>query len=94
LHAGVITVSHSNTERSGKRIKQGDWAEDIRKLRESDVAWALNQTLQDKERGIYSVNMLKKRDDEFHVNQAVTVLTSLTIGRPCLDSAPERRAIK
>ena len=90
MHSAVFTASHSNTERTGKRIRQGDWAEDIRKLRESDVAFGLNKPFGDDEAGRYSVNILKLRDRKFNPNMSAMVLSSLTIGRPVLDSALEK----
>lgn len=89
LHSVVITASHSNTERTGKRIKQGDWAEDIRKLRECDTAFALNQSPLEKTAGRYAVSMIKVRDDDFDLGQHQMVLSQLKIGRPYLDSARE-----
>ena len=91
LHAAVVTVSHSNTERSGKRIKQGDWAEDIRKLRECDTAFSLNQSPAEKEAGIYAIDVIKRRQGEFDINKTVLVLNSLAIGKPYLDSAFEKK---
>ena len=90
LHAGVVTASHSNTERTGKKIKQGDWAEDIRKLRESDIALALNQTALDKTSSRYSVNSMKVRGGKFNYEKGVTVLSCLDIGQPYMDSDFER----
>jgi len=90
FHCGVLTASHSNTGRTGKRIKQGDVSEDIRKINESDIAWAINQTPEDKFKGRYLVNMMKIREKEFNPNDSVMVLSALSIGKPYLSSAFEK----
>jgi len=85
-HCLVITASHANTARTGKDIRQGNWAEDIRKSNLVDVAMALNQTVEEKRKGIMRVRVLKQRYDEFDETSDVYVLQQLKIGRPYLDS--------
>ena len=85
-HALVVSASQSNTARTGKDIKQGDWAEDIRKLGEIDGGFAINQTPEDKRDGLYRCGVLKARDDDYSLIDKVKVLHQLKIGRPYLDS--------
>lgn len=91
FHSAVITVSHSNTERSQKRIKQGDWAEDVRKFREIDMGWSINQTPEEKKAGYYVCSTLKQRDDDFDLSKEIEVLCCLKIGQAYLDSAYKRK---
>jgi replicative DNA helicase len=85
-NALVVSGSQSNTSRSGKRIGQGDWAEDIRKLNLVDGGIALNMTPEQKLRGIMECGMMKLRHDYFDTLGSVNVLHQLKIGRPYLSS--------
>lgn len=87
----VATASQSNTARTGKDIKQGDWAEDIRKLNLVDAGMSINQTPQEKRDGLYRCGIMKQRHDDFDVLGEVMVLQSLKIGRPYLDSYFRRK---
>lgn len=82
----VVTASQSNTARSGKDIKDGDWAEDIRKKNLVDAGISINQSPGDKRQGVYRCSMMKQRHDDFNVQDEVFVLNSLKIGRPYIDS--------
>ncbi len=82
----VITASQSNTARSGKDIKQGDWAEAISKLELSDVAMAINMSPENKKQGIMRATIMKQRHSNFDLLQEVMILHQLKIGRPYLDS--------
>jgi len=85
-NAFVCTGSQSNTARTGKKIGQGAWAEDIRKLNLIDVGWALNMTPEQKIRGIMEIGMMAQRHDFFDTLGSVNVLHQLKIGRPYLSS--------
>jgi replicative DNA helicase len=89
-HCAVFTASQSNTLRTGKRIGQGSWAEDISKAGSIDDGFAIYQTAEQKEDGILEVTQLKKRDDEFSTLRRITVLENRQIGRVYLDSYYER----
>ena len=82
----VVTGSQSNTARSGKKIGQGSWAEDIRKLNLIDVGWALNMTPEQKIRGLMEVGIMAQRHDFFDVLGSVFVTHQLKIGRPYISS--------
>ena len=85
-HCLVITASQSNTARTEKNIRQGDWADDIRKLALVDGAIALNQSAEEKRDGVMRWTVIAKRLDAFDTMQEVVVLQQLKIGRPYLDS--------
>ncbi len=87
----VCTASHSNTSRSGKDVKDGDFNEDIRKKHEIDAGMALNQTPAEKREGIYRCSMMKARHDDFDVLGEAFILQCLKIGRPYLDSIYRRK---
>ena len=82
----VVTASQSNTMRTGKDIRQGDWAESIEKINEIDIGLALNQKPEQKRDGYMRVGILKQRFHRFDLLREVTVLQSYDIGRPYLDS--------
>lgn len=86
----VVTASQSNTARTGKTIKQGDWSEAISKLELSDVGMAINMKPEDKKIGRMMATIMKQRHDEFDLLQQVMVLHQLKIGRPYLDSCVVR----
>jgi len=81
----VVTGSQSNTARTGKDIKRGDWAEDISKLGKIDGAMAINKNEEDKGRMISRIGIPKTRHDEDVLKQ-ITVLQQLNIGKIYLDS--------
>ena len=85
-NALVVTASQSNTTRTGKAIKQGSWAEDIRKINLVDGAMALNMTPEQKLKGIMDCGIMAQRHDSFDVLSVVRVLHQLKIGRPYLGS--------
>ena len=85
-NALVVTASQSNTARTGKRIGQGSWAEDIRKLNLIDAGIALNMTPEQKLRGLMEIGVMAQRHDWFDVLGVVNVLHQLKIGRPYLSS--------
>lgn len=82
----VVTGSQSNTARTGKDIKQGDWSESIAKLELCDAGIALNMSPKDKKAGIMRALVVKQRDDYFDLMQQVAILHQLKIGRPFLNS--------
>ncbi len=81
-----VTGSQSNTVRTGKRIGQGDWADDIRKLGLVDEAMALNMTPEQKQRGIMECGIIAQRHEFSDVLQSCMVLHQLKIGRPYISS--------
>lgn len=85
-HAVVITASQSNTARTGKDIKQGDFAEDIRKLNLIDLGFSINQKPDEKRIGLTRALVLASRHDDFDQLNEVWVLGQLKIGMPYIDS--------
>lgn len=82
----VVTASQSNTARTGKKIKQGDWAEDIRKLGLVDSGFAINMTAEEEQSGIYRCGVLKRRTGKADRVSEIIVLHQLEIGKPYLGS--------
>ena len=85
-NALVVTGSQSNTSRSGKKIGQGGWAEDIRKLNLIDSGMALNMTPEQKIRGMMEIGIMANRHEYFDILGSVRILHQLKIGRPYLSS--------
>ena len=44
----MVSASQSNTMRTEKDIRQGDWSENVVKIQESDISFALNQKPEEK----------------------------------------------
>jgi hypothetical protein len=87
----VASGSQSNTAREEEKdIRDGDVADDIRKMNEVDTAWSLNQKKEEKRRGIMRASLMKHRHDDFDSRLQVMVYQCLKIGRPLLDSCTMR----
>ena len=83
----VASASQSNTGRDdNKKVRSGDFAEDIRKKAEVDIAFSLNQTAEQKEQNVMMISPMKIRDEDFSTLQECMVLQQLKIGKPYLDS--------
>lgn len=82
----VVSGHQGNTIRTGGEIGQGNWAEDLSGLRLSDLSIALNQTPQEKDKGVMRISVTKQRSDNYSLLNSATVLYSYDIGRPHLDS--------
>ena len=87
----VISGHQGNTLRTGGEIGQGNWAEDLSGLRLSDLSIALNQSAEEKDKGIMKVSVTKQRSDNYSLCNSATVLYSYDIGRPYLDSCITRK---
>jgi hypothetical protein len=67
-------------------MDQSDLAEWIGKLAHVDVFAALNQTKDEKKRGVLRTALLAHRHQEFHEGDNCTILQSLALGQTHLDS--------
>lgn len=86
-HALVISASQSNRQSFKKKyVEEVDASEDIRKIANSDLFIALNQTPQEKRESVMRINVIADRDGEFDSFQSALVLQQLSIGQVCLDS--------
>ena len=81
----VVTASQTAKETFDRDIKQGDAAEDIRKVAHVTSAIGINQKPIERDKGIVRINQLAVREDKATSNQAV-VIQCLDIGKACLDS--------
>lgn len=84
-NALVITASQAGKITFKNDVKEGDWAEDIRKMGHITCGLALNQTKKEAEEGIMRVSQIAIREGKQEFDQAV-VLQCLSIGKPYLDS--------
>jgi len=82
----VGTVTHTNKETLERKVRQGDAAEDSRKLWHLTKAFSLDQTEDEKRLGIMGVSMMKQREAEFLVSDEIKILQCLGIGKFYLDS--------
>ena len=81
----TITASQSNKESIDRDMKQGDVAEDIRKIAHVTSAIALNQKKEEQHKGILRVSQMAIREGRQCYSQAV-LLQCLDIGKICIDS--------
>lgn len=83
----VITATQSAaTSYDHTDIKLRDFSEDKRKYSHTTTMCALNQTPEEKLRGILRVGILLMRESDFDIYRQVVVLQCLSIGRPYLAS--------
>ena len=84
-----MTVSASQSTRKGAEkvtLTQSDTAEDIRKIAHGNYWIALNQTPQEKRKGIMRIGLIAAREEDFDQYKHVMVLQQLKLGQPNLDS--------
>lgn len=85
----VLTVTQSDAASYEKdSLSLSNFSEDKRKFAHVTAFYGMNQDKHGREKkmGILRLNELLLREDEFDTNRQVTVLQSLKIGRPVLDS--------
>jgi replicative DNA helicase len=86
-HCLVVTASQSNRKSFDKKyVDVTDIAEDIRKIANSDLFIALNQTPTEKREGVMRVNCIIDRDSAFDSYVSCLCLQQLDCGQVCLDS--------
>ena len=91
----VATATHSKLITTSKRITQSTAAaEDKRKSGHVDRMIGLNQTEEEKQKGIMRLNVLYERNNDGKGHIDVAVLQCLAIGRPYLGSYIQQRDFK
>lgn len=86
-HCLVATVLQSNRPSIKKKsLEQEDTGEDIRKLAHVDLMCGLNQTPEEKKKGIMRVSVVAHRHEDFAFDKEVIVLQSYVLGQPLIDS--------
>lgn len=83
---GIVATQANSTSQDCDYIDMGQISEDKRKASHVTAMWGLNQTKQEKQKGIMRVNQVVVRDDEFDTRQQIAVLQCLAIGQPILGS--------
>jgi len=87
IHCCVITASQSNRQSFDKKnVTQQDTSEDIRKIANSDMFLAINQTPAEKRESCARISRIAVRDGDFDQFDDVTVLQQLSLGQVLLDS--------
>ncbi len=82
----VIMASQSNRGSEEREILSvRDTSEDISKLNHVDIMITLNQTEQEKERGVWRIGLLEHRWKEFSKRRQLLALQSFELGQPILD---------
>jgi hypothetical protein len=86
-HCLVITATQADAAAYEKKLlRQKNFSEDKRKYAHVTGMLGINQTDEEKRRGLMRLNWLMLREGEFTVKRVVTVLQCLAIGRPVLGS--------
>ncbi len=71
---------------SRANVEDTDTSEDIRKLAHVDAMYTLNQTTEDKRKGIMRIGTVAHRHREFDKKRQVIILQNLGLGQAALDS--------
>ncbi len=82
----VATASQANTARTGRDIGVGAATESMAKEDLADCLLALNQTNDEKAKGVMRVGITKHRHADYNLKREIYVTQCYKIGRPYLDS--------
>jgi len=86
-HCCVITATQADAKSyESKKLTLGNFSEDRRKHDHVTAEFALNQTWEEKEKGLLRIGELKVRDEEFSINRQVTVMQSFRTGESMVGS--------
>ena len=86
-HACVIVATQASASAYGKEnVGREDFSEDKRKYAHVTSMFSLNQTAEEKTKGIMRIAPMVVREDDFDINYNVKILQCLQIGRPYLAS--------
>lgn len=90
-NCALLVATQSKVDvRKKTQVDQWDVSEDKRKLAHVTSMWALNQTPEEKKKGIMRISNIAMRDGDFDVNYHVEVLSCLAIGKPVMFSYPHK----
>jgi len=67
-------------------LEEEDTPGDIRKLAHVELMLTINQTAEEKKKGLWRIGIMARRHGEFSKLEQVLVLHSLDLGQPLLDS--------
>lgn len=81
----IVTASQTEKTTFKKDVDEASAAEDIRKIAHITCGLALNQTKDEREKGIIRISQVVTREEKCSYQQAI-VLQCLDIGRPCINS--------
>lgn len=88
----VVTATQADAASQEKAtLSTSNFSEDKRKYGHVTAMWGLNQTDEDRMRGIMRLNLLLARNDSFNSSRCVSVLQSLETGQPLISSFLTRR---
>lgn len=86
-HILVIAVTQADADSYTKEtMGMGNFSEDKRKLSHVTALIGLNQTMLEKKKKLMRWNYIVVREDDFDIMSTVTILQSISTGRPCVDS--------
>ncbi|MFW9899661.1 MAG: hypothetical protein ACFFDY_00055 [Candidatus Thorarchaeota archaeon] len=81
----VVTASHTNKKTNERNIRQGDSSEESRKEGHITHGVTLNQTDEEKRKGIFRLGAIDKRNSGFLVNKFLYVTYNFSIGKMYLN---------
>jgi hypothetical protein len=83
----VITATQADADSYGKAsLALANFSEDKRKYAHVTAMYGLNQTAEEKKKGLMRFSELLVREDDFDMRRQVKVIQRFQIGRPCLGS--------
>ena len=86
-HCLVISASQSDADsRTAKYIGMSNFSEDKRKFSHVTGTITLNQLPEEKKMGVMRLGQIAVREGDFDEKQSVTILQSLAMGKPLLNS--------
>ena len=84
-HMLIVTATQSNAASyKGSLIRRENFSEDKRKLAHVTGMIGINQTEEEKERGIYRLNQVLLREGFYAESRCVTVAGCLALANPCM----------
>lgn len=86
-HCLVVTATQSDAESyDATTLRRGNFSEDKRKIAHVTGMAGINQTEEEKERGIYRLNWIVVREGVYFESKCVTVVGSLELANPAMTS--------
>ena len=88
-HCLLVTATQISARGFTKRwLTRGDFSEDNRKLNHVTAMVGINDSEEEKQRGIYRLNWIVKREGEYSSQQGPSIASCLALGSPAVLSIP------
>jgi hypothetical protein len=84
-HCLVISATHTNKKTNFRDIQQGDSSEDVRKESHLTMSITINQTDEEKAKGILRIGAMNARNSSFNAKKFLVATQQLELGKPYID---------